>query len=75
MTPLLVDARSALDLATGTAAGAAFGVAFGALASVFNGGPDPLVGVAESWWWFAIVGAAIAFGLVRAQFYDRTRRS
>ncbi|NNF56926.1 MAG: hypothetical protein HKN04_01680 [Rhodothermaceae bacterium] len=50
---------------------AATGAAFGALASVFEGGPEPLVGIAESWWWFALAGGGIGHGLARAEARDR----
>lgn len=57
----------------GVAAGALFGVAFGAFASVFEGGPDVLTGIRESWGWFAGVGALIAFGTSRAAIRDLRR--
>lgn len=36
--------------------GALFGVFFGAVASVFENGPSVVVGIEQSWWWFAIAG-------------------
>jgi len=39
-----------------TLLGAAFGVFFGALASIFQGGPPPITGIKESWYWFAAAG-------------------
>ena len=60
-----------IGLAAGLAAGALFGVAFGAFASVFHGGPEAATGIAESWWWFALAGAGIGFGLARAVAQDR----
>lgn len=39
-----------------TIGGALFGVAFGAIASIFQGGPDMMRGIQESWWWFAGAG-------------------
>ena len=58
----------------GAVIGAAFGVAFGLGASLFQGGPEPLVGVRQSWWWFAIVGALIGVGVARAVALDARRR-
>lgn len=49
----------------GAAGGTLFGIGFGALASVFQGGPDMLIGMTESWWWFASMG--VFFGLALAQ--------
>jgi hypothetical protein len=43
-----------------TIAGSLFGVAFGMIASIFQGGPDMMRGIQESWWWFAIVGFLIS---------------
>lgn len=39
-----------------TLGGALFGVAFGAIASIFQGGPDAMRGIQESWWWFGVAG-------------------
>jgi hypothetical protein len=39
-----------------TLGGALFGVAFGAIASIFQGGPDVMRGIQESWWWFGLAG-------------------
>ena len=61
-------------VAAGALLGAVFGVAFGAFASVFEGGPTLAQGVAESWYWFSAVGAAIAFGTSLARRSDRTSR-
>lgn len=49
-------------LTLGALAGAVFGIFFGAFASVFQGGPDLLVGVQESWGWFACMGACMGLG-------------
>lgn len=57
----------------GAVAGALFGAAFGAFASVFDGGPPAAQGVAESWGWFCILGAALAFGYARAREADKDR--
>lgn len=62
--------RMLKGLAAGFILGALFGVAFGALASVFDGGPPAMVGIAESWWWFAGAGAFIGLGWMRAAAYD-----
>jgi len=43
-----------------TLGGAIFGVIFGALASIFQGGPDMMRGIQESWWWFAATGFMIS---------------
>jgi len=43
-----------------TLGGALFGVAFGAVASIFQGGPDVMRGIQESWWWFAGSGFLIS---------------
>ena len=53
--------------------GALFGAAFGAFASVFDGGPEWRVGVAESWLWFAVCGAVAGVGIARAAVSDRQR--
>ena len=42
-----------------TVVGALFGVAFGAVAAFFENGPSVLVGIQQSWWWFAIAGFII----------------
>jgi hypothetical protein len=63
--------RLLYGLIGGLACGALFGVAFGALASVFDGGPSLLVGISESWWWFAAAGAFIGVGWMRAAVNDR----
>ncbi len=49
----------------GALTGAIFGTGFGALASIFEGGPDALTGIRESWWWFASFGcvAGLFIGL------------
>lgn len=65
--------RLLIGLGAGFVLGALFGVAFGAFASVFEGGPPALVGIAESWWWFAGTGAFIGLGWMRAAAYDRRR--
>lgn len=62
-------------LAAGALAGAVFGVLFGAGASLFEGGPPAVVGILESWWWFAIVGAAIGAGTARAYAGDLRARA
>ena len=62
-----------LGVALGLLGGALFGAAFGAFASVFDGGPAWRVGVAESWWWFALAGAGIGFGVAYAAVSDRRR--
>ncbi len=49
--------RSILMWTTG---GALFGVAFGAIASIFQGGPDMMRGIQESWWWFGVAGFLIS---------------
>ena len=46
----------------GAIAGGLFGVGFGALASFFEGGPDMMTGIEESWLWFAVMGAFIGLG-------------
>ncbi len=46
----------------GTLGGALFGVGFGALASFFEGGPELMTGIRESWLWFAIMGAFLGVG-------------
>jgi len=43
-----------------TLGGALFGVAFGAVASIFQGGPEVMRGIQESWWWFAGAGFLIS---------------
>ena len=43
-----------------TLSGAIFGVGFGALASIFQGGPEMMRGIQETWWWFAIAGFMIS---------------
>lgn len=62
-----------VGLIGGLSSGAVFGVAFGAFASVFRNGPPAQVGIAESWWWFALVGAGIGLGVARAVVTDRQR--
>ena len=42
-----------------TVTGALFGVAFGTVAAFFENGPSVLVGIQQSWWWFAIAGFII----------------
>jgi hypothetical protein len=39
-----------------TLLGTIFGVVFGAVAAFFENGPSLLVGIQQSWWWFAIAG-------------------
>ena len=39
-----------------TLLGAIFGIFFGAMAAFFENGPSVIVGIKQSWWWFAIVG-------------------
>ena len=36
--------------------GALFGVGFGATAAIFENGPTVMIGIQQSWWWFAIAG-------------------
>jgi hypothetical protein len=43
-----------------TLGGAAFGVVFGAIASIFQGGPEMIRGIQETWWWFAAAGFLIS---------------
>lgn len=43
-----------------TLGGALFGITFGAIASIFQGGPDMMRGIQESWWWFAGAGFLIS---------------
>ena len=45
----------------GAIAGALFGIGFGALASFFEGGPELLTGIKESWLWFTVMGAIFGF--------------
>lgn len=59
----------------GVAAGTLFGVCFGALASVFDGGPDLMVGIAESWAWFALVGGCMAAGWGLSTELDARRKA
>ncbi|MEM6647489.1 MAG: hypothetical protein AAF730_14690 [Bacteroidota bacterium] len=54
----------------GTVFGALFGVFFGASASLFHNGPETMVGILESWPWFAVVGAAMGFGVARNRISD-----
>ena len=46
----------------GAIGGALFGVGFGALASFFEGGPELITGIQESWLWFAVMGSFIGIG-------------
>ncbi|MBC7467291.1 MAG: hypothetical protein H7256_14975 [Bdellovibrio sp.] len=39
-----------------TLIGAFFGITFGATAAFFENGPSVIVGIEQSWWWFAIAG-------------------
>ncbi|RMH64929.1 MAG: hypothetical protein D6685_06395 [Bacteroidetes bacterium] len=79
MTPSTPTPRSAArpspgrllrSLTLGGIAGAAFGVFFGAFASVFQGGPELLVGVQESWGWFAVMGACMGLGTALTPNHD-----
>lgn len=45
-----------------TTVGAIFGAIFGAIASIFQGGPQLIQGIQESWWWFA--GAGFLFSTI-----------
>ncbi|MEM1096491.1 MAG: hypothetical protein AAGJ10_17970 [Bacteroidota bacterium] len=54
----------------GTVFGGLFGVFFGAAASLFHNGPETMVGITESWPWFAVVGAAMGFGAARNRISD-----
>jgi hypothetical protein len=36
--------------------GAIFGVFLGAVAAFFENGPSVLLGIQQSWWWFALAG-------------------
>ena len=42
-----------------TLIGCVFGVAFGTVAAFFENGPSVMVGIQQSWWWFAIAGFMI----------------
>ena len=42
--------------------GALFGIGFGALASFFEGGPELMTGIQESWPWFTVMGCFIGIG-------------
>jgi CDP-diglyceride synthetase len=41
----------------GALGGALFGIFFAAMASLFQGGPELIDGIKETWWWFACLGA------------------
>lgn len=41
----------------GALGGALFGILFAVVASFFHGGPELIAGIAETWWWFAALGA------------------
>ncbi len=41
----------------GALGGALFGVFFATVASMLHGGPELIVGIKETWWWFAGLGA------------------
>jgi hypothetical protein len=58
-----------------TCGGAIFGVGFGALASIFQGGPDMIQGIQESWWWFAAAGFMIATIGNKSRPLEATRRT
>lgn len=60
--------------ALGAIAGALFGVAFGVVASLTHNGPALWTGVAESWGWFAGLGALMALSSALAARRDRHRR-
>ena len=44
------------NVLTWTILGALFGIFFGVVASIFQGGPDIVIGIKETWWWFATAG-------------------
>ena len=50
------------NILVGAIAGALFGVGFGALASFFEGGPELIQGIEESWLWFTVMGVFIGMG-------------
>ena len=55
-----------------TICGAIFGVFFGAVSSFFQGGPTPMVGIQQSWWWFAFAGALKAIADLRLPSSKKT---
>jgi hypothetical protein len=58
-----------------TFGGAIFGVGFGALASIFQGGPDMIKGIQESWWWFAAAGFMVSTIGNRSRRLEKTRQT
>lgn len=52
--------------------GALFGAFFGAVSSFFQGGPTPMIGIQQSWWWFAIAGALKAVTDLRLRSWQKT---
>ena len=49
--------RALKHILSWTILGALFGSFFGAVSSLFQDGPSVLVGIQQSWWWFAIAAA------------------
>jgi lipid-A-disaccharide synthase-like uncharacterized protein len=49
-------------LPIGFVGGSLFGVLFGIIASIFRNGPPVMQAIAESWWWFALMGSFIGVG-------------
>ncbi len=52
--------------------GALFGIFFGTLAAFFHNGPTLAQGIAESWWWFAIIGTTMALGHARLESRNKS---
>ena len=68
--PRLITARLMATHLDSTRLGGVFGVPFDAPASVFEGRPFALVGIAVCGWVFAGAGALIGFAWMRAVTYD-----
>lgn len=54
--------------------GAIFGVFFGIVAAMFHNGPSVVVAVSQSWWWFALSGMFMGFGVERNRINDENRQ-
>ena len=62
-------------LGIGGIGGILFGISFGLIASIFKNGPPVGQAIAESWWWFALVGCCIGIGYAYTFRRDITKNS